>query len=106
MIGWNTNVISSLTEVSTRPIWQMINEIGHCLDEGIVSSSDAANLGAVLGLGWPQPQGGPLEYARRVGVDRIVGQLTTWTRLHDPRFAPSSFLTQLASVDARSSHLV
>ena len=106
LIGWNTNVISSLTEVSTRPIWQMINEIGHCLDEGIVSSSDAANLGAVLGLGWPQPQGGLLEYARRVGVDRIVGQLTTWTRQHDPRFAPSSFLAQLASVDARSSHLV
>jgi 3-hydroxyacyl-CoA dehydrogenase/enoyl-CoA hydratase/3-hydroxybutyryl-CoA epimerase len=106
LIGWNANGTPSLTEVSTRPIWQMINEIGHCLTEGIVSSPEDANLGAVLGIGWPQRPGGPLEYARRVGIDRMVGQLTAWTRQHGPRFAPSPFLTQLASVGAwQSSHV-
>lgn len=106
LIGWNANGTPSSTEVSTRPVWQMINEIGHCLAEGIVASPEDANLGAGLGIGWPQRQGGPLEYARRVGIDRIVGQLATWTRQHGPRFAPSHFLTQLASVGTwQSSHV-
>lgn len=106
LLGSNANGISSLTNVSTRPIWQMINEIGHCLAEGIVSSPEDANLGAVLGIGWPKPQGGPLEYACRVGIDRIVGQLATWTRQHGPRFAPSRFLAQSASVGAWQSSYV
>jgi 3-hydroxyacyl-CoA dehydrogenase/enoyl-CoA hydratase/3-hydroxybutyryl-CoA epimerase len=82
----------------------MINEIGHCLAEGIVSSPEDANLGAVLGLGWPPLQGGPLEYACRVGSDKIVGQLATWARQHGPRFSPSPVLAQLASVDTQSAH--
>jgi len=106
LIGWHTNGIFSSTEVSTRPIWQMINEIGHCLAEGVVSAPEDANLGAVLGLGWPERQGGPLEYACRVGLDRVVGHLETWARQHGPRFAPSRFLTQLASVGAQASRLI
>lgn len=107
LIGGNANGTPSSTEVSTRPIWQMINEIGRCLAEGIVSSPYDADLGAVLGIGWPQPQGGPLEYARRVGIDTIVGQLATWTRQHGLRFAPSHFLTRLASVGGlQSSHVL
>jgi 3-hydroxyacyl-CoA dehydrogenase/enoyl-CoA hydratase/3-hydroxybutyryl-CoA epimerase len=107
LIGENGNGTPSVTEVSTRPIWQMINEIGRCLAEGIVSSPYDADLGAVLGIGWPQPQGGPLEYARRVGIDTIVGQLATWTRQHGLRFAPSHFLTRLASVGGwQSSHVL
>jgi 3-hydroxyacyl-CoA dehydrogenase/enoyl-CoA hydratase/3-hydroxybutyryl-CoA epimerase len=104
LIGSSPNGISSPTEVSTRPVWQMINEIGHCLAEGIVSSPEDANLGAVLGLGWPPLQGGPLEYACRVGSDKIVGQLATWARQHGPRFSPSPVLAQLASVDTQSAH--
>jgi len=104
LIGSSPNGISSSTEVSTRPVWQMINEIGHCLAEGIVSTPEDANLGAVLGLGWPQLQGGPLEYACRVGSDKIVGQLATWARQHGPRFSPSPVLAQLASVDTQSAH--
>jgi|SRR6266446_1413794 len=106
LIGCNANGSSSSTEVSTRPVWQMINEIGHCLAEGIVSSPEDANLGAVLGIGWPQQQSGPLEYACRVGTDRIAGQLATWTRQHGPRFAPSPLLTQPASVGAWQSSYV
>jgi 3-hydroxyacyl-CoA dehydrogenase/enoyl-CoA hydratase/3-hydroxybutyryl-CoA epimerase len=104
LIGSSPNGISGSTEVSTRPVWQMINEIGHCLAEGIVSSPEDAALGAVLGLGWPPLQGGPLEYACRVGSARIVEQLATWARQHGPRFSPSSVLAQLASVDTQSAH--
>lgn len=106
LIGGHANGTPSVAEISTRPVWQMINEIGHCLGEGIVSSPADADLGAVLGIGWPQPHGGPLEYARHLGIDTIVGQLATWTRQRGLRFAPSHFLTELASVGARGQQLL
>src|SRR3989442_4577641 len=90
-------------EISVRPVWQMINEIGHCLTEGVVASADDADRGALLGLGWPPSQGGPCEYARRVGIDRIVGALQSWAWLHGPRFVPSHVLTQAVSAAAWQS---
>lgn len=105
LLGRDTNGAPSMTELSTRPVYQMINEIGHCLAEGVVSSPDDADLGALLGLGWPQRHGGPLAYARRVGMDRILDQLATWGQLYGPRFAPSQFLTDSAAVFTRRSHL-
>lgn len=105
LIGRNANGAPSATELATRPIYQMINEIGSCLAEGVVSSPDDADLGAFLGLGWPQQQGGPLAYARRVGLDRILDQLASWTRQYDPRFAPSQFLIDSATVLTDRSRL-
>jgi 3-hydroxyacyl-CoA dehydrogenase/enoyl-CoA hydratase/3-hydroxybutyryl-CoA epimerase len=69
LIAQDTRNAPTPTDVATRPIWQMINEIGHCLAEGIVASPGDADLGAILGLGWPQWQGGPIEFARRLGPD-------------------------------------
>jgi 3-hydroxyacyl-CoA dehydrogenase / enoyl-CoA hydratase / 3-hydroxybutyryl-CoA epimerase len=90
----------SPVDIATRPIWQMINEIGHCLAERIVSSPGDADLGAILGLGWPQWQGGPIEFARRVGLDHIGGDLRRWTEQHGSRFVPGDFLLQSISIGA------
>jgi len=106
LLGRSARGFPSSTDVCTRPVWQMVNEIGHCLAEGVVASPDDADLGAVLGIGWPQALGGPLEYARRVGADTIVGQLATWAQRRGPRFAPSRYWTPLASASAgQSAHV-
>lgn len=76
-------------EISVRPVWQMINEIGHCLAEAVVASPDDADLGVVLGLGWPRVHETPLGYARRVGGGNILAQLHAWAQRIDPRFTPS-----------------
>jgi len=93
-------------DISVRPIWQMINEIGHCLAEGVVASAEDADRGAVLGLGWPPVHQAPLAYARWVGVRNIVEQLQAWARQYGPRFAPSPVLSEwLASVPEPGTRL-
>jgi 3-hydroxyacyl-CoA dehydrogenase / enoyl-CoA hydratase / 3-hydroxybutyryl-CoA epimerase len=83
-------------EISVRPVWQMINEIGHCLAEAVVASADDADRGAVLGLGWPAHEP-PLAHARRVGIRNIVEQLTAWAAQYGHRFTPSPALVAWAA---------
>jgi 3-hydroxyacyl-CoA dehydrogenase / enoyl-CoA hydratase / 3-hydroxybutyryl-CoA epimerase len=89
LIGRKVGAGPTPFEISVRPIWQMVNEIGHCLAEAVVASADDADRGAVLGLGWPPARGAPLAYARWMGVRNIVRQLHAWARQYGPRFTPS-----------------
>jgi 3-hydroxyacyl-CoA dehydrogenase/enoyl-CoA hydratase/3-hydroxybutyryl-CoA epimerase len=82
-------------EIARRPVWQMVNEVAHCLAEGVVESADEADLGAVLGIGWPRARQGPLAYARQIGPRAIVGQLEAWAGKYGPRFYPSRTLMEL-----------
>jgi 3-hydroxyacyl-CoA dehydrogenase/enoyl-CoA hydratase/3-hydroxybutyryl-CoA epimerase len=103
LIGREPGRVPSPADLSTRPIWQFINEISRCLSEGVVSSVDDADRGAMLGIGWPRYQGGPLEYARRVGFGRIAEQLSRWEVEHGPRFTPDQFLTRQGLVGAEQA---
>ena len=89
LIGRNGGSGPASSEIAVRPIWQLLNEVGHCLTDGTVASTDEADVGLRLGLGWPAAQGSLLTYARRVGVPSIVQQLEAWAQRHGPRFAPS-----------------
>jgi len=71
-----------------------------------IEDSLGIECGFELALDRHQGLGGPLEYARRVGTDTIVGQLATWAQRRGPRFAPSRYWTPLASVSAgQSAHV-
>lgn len=74
----------------------MINEAVHCLADGVVASPRDADLGAVLGLGFPPFRGGPLRHADSVGADRIVARLETLAERHGERFRPAPLLTDAA----------
>ena len=74
----------------------MDNEAAHCLAEGVVNTPEEADLGLVLGLGWPVARGGgPLGYARRVGVEQVFAQLERWANKYGPRFTPNPILLEL-----------
>ncbi len=86
----------SADEIALRPVYQMINEAAHCLAEGVVPTPEEADLGAVLGLGWPKARaGGPLAYARQAGPGAVVAQLNCWAETHGPRFTPSQALMKM-----------
>jgi 3-hydroxyacyl-CoA dehydrogenase/enoyl-CoA hydratase/3-hydroxybutyryl-CoA epimerase len=84
-------------EVARRPVFQMINEVAHCLAEGVVATPEEADMGAVLGIGWPHTRQGPLAYARQIGLDSVVRQLEEWAEKYGPRFKPSSALAAIGS---------
>lgn len=85
-------------DIAQRMIWQMVNEVAHCLAEGVITSPTDAMLGAVLGTGWPR--GGPVSYVREVGVTNMTRKLAEWAALYGPRFTPSRGLEELAREEA------
>jgi 3-hydroxyacyl-CoA dehydrogenase/enoyl-CoA hydratase/3-hydroxybutyryl-CoA epimerase len=70
-----------------RMISLMVIEAYHCLRDQIVV--DAATLDfAMATTGWAPHRGGPLTYARQVGVDAFMERLVELTRDFGPRFTP------------------
>ena len=97
LVRQNSAATPTEQDISRRPVWQMVNEVAHCLTEGIVASPEEADLGAVLGIGWPRSRQGPMAYARQIGPEVIVAQLEAWAAEHGPRFRPSRTLLELSA---------
>jgi 3-hydroxyacyl-CoA dehydrogenase/enoyl-CoA hydratase/3-hydroxybutyryl-CoA epimerase len=74
----------------------MINEAAHCLGQGVVRRPRDADVGAVLGLGFPAFRGGPLRYVDSQGAVNIVKKLKRYAGEYGERFAPAPGLVEVA----------
>ena len=68
-----------------------------CLEEGVVTNADDADLASVLGLGFPKARGGVLRWAEDFGLGALVDALDALARTHGERFSPSPWLRVLAA---------
>jgi 3-hydroxyacyl-CoA dehydrogenase/enoyl-CoA hydratase/3-hydroxybutyryl-CoA epimerase len=80
-----------------RPVLAMVNEAAVCLEEGVIGSPLEADLGAVLGLGFPAARGGPLRYVDEIGAAAVVARLKWLESRVGPRFRPSPLLEKMAA---------
>ena len=80
---------SSDAGVQDRLILALLNEAANCLREGIVADADLVDAGVIFGTGFAPIRGGPLQYARQVGVDTLISRLTELEARHGSRFQPS-----------------
>ncbi|MDH5276030.1 MAG: 3-hydroxyacyl-CoA dehydrogenase NAD-binding domain-containing protein [Gammaproteobacteria bacterium] len=80
---------SSSPAVQDRLIYSMLNEAAACLHEGIVTDSDLVDAGVIFGTGFAPFRGGPLHYARELGIERVEARLRELAQRHGPRFTPS-----------------
>ncbi len=83
-------------EIQERVAYAMINEAAYCLQEGIIASPTDADLGAVLGLGFPPFQGGPFNYCDSIGSGKICDALNQYEDRFGARFTPSEVLKEAA----------
>jgi 3-hydroxyacyl-CoA dehydrogenase/enoyl-CoA hydratase/3-hydroxybutyryl-CoA epimerase len=86
----------SAADIERRPILAMVNEAARALAEGVVASPRDADLGAVMGFGFPPFRGGPLRYADDLGLAALVDELTRLADRVGPRFAPAGILVNMA----------
>ncbi|WP_084197295.1 3-hydroxyacyl-CoA dehydrogenase [Solimonas soli] len=84
-------------EILQRCLFPMINEAARILDEGIASSEEDIDVVWINGYGWPRRRGGPMYYARCLGLDRVVKALQRLESKLGPDFAPSPALLRLAA---------
>ena len=75
-------------------------ETARCLDERVVTDPRDADVGALLGWGFPAFRGGPVSHIHRVGVGAFVELCDRLAAQHGRRFAPHTLLRDMADQDA------
>jgi 3-hydroxyacyl-CoA dehydrogenase/enoyl-CoA hydratase/3-hydroxybutyryl-CoA epimerase len=61
----------SSKEIAHRLILRMVNEAAACLREGVVADSDLLDGGMIFGTGFAPFRGGPMNYAKQFGHDKL-----------------------------------
>ena len=74
-------------EMIDRLILPMSNVCVACLREGIVDNAEMVDGAMIFGTGYAPFRGGPLNYARRRGVDSVVSALHALAQKFGDRFA-------------------
>jgi 3-hydroxyacyl-CoA dehydrogenase/enoyl-CoA hydratase/3-hydroxybutyryl-CoA epimerase len=82
------SAVQPTDEMIDRLILPMSNVCVAALREGIVEDADAVDGAMIFGTGYAPFRGGPLNYARTRGVDKIVAALSALAQKFGDRFAP------------------
>jgi len=75
-------------DLQDRMILPMVNEAVACLADGVVDDADLLDAGVIFGTGFAPFRGGPIQYARSVGVDQLRSRLEQLARNYGERFKP------------------
>jgi len=86
----------AVDELRRRFLHVQALEAARCVEEGIVHPADA-DLGSVLGWGYPAYTGGAISYIDTLGPLRFVQDCEQLARRHGARFQPSSWMIARAA---------
>jgi len=75
-------------DISERMILPMLNEAVSCLHDGVVDDADLLDAGVIFGTGFAPFRGGPIQYIRSEGADKIKAQLAQLAGKYGKRFEP------------------
>lgn len=71
-------------------------EATRCVEEGVIADPGDADLGSVLGWGFPSYTGGVLSYIDTLGIDRFVSDCDQMAEIYGSRFFVSQWLRDRA----------
>jgi 3-hydroxyacyl-CoA dehydrogenase / enoyl-CoA hydratase / 3-hydroxybutyryl-CoA epimerase len=71
------------------------------MEEGVIESSRDANIGSVLGIGFPRWTGGTLQYINSVGLDAFVSRANELAGGYGQRFEPPALLVSMVQSGKR-----
>ena len=64
-----------------------VNEAVACVREGIVSDADLCDAGVIFGTGFAPHRGGPIQYLRAAGKEKLLAEMQALEAKHGQRFA-------------------
>ena len=78
--------------VDLAPLWMRmtlpaVNEAVACLREGIVADADLCDAGVIFGTGFAPHRGGPINYLRATGKEKLLAEMKTLEQKYGARFA-------------------
>jgi 3-hydroxyacyl-CoA dehydrogenase/enoyl-CoA hydratase/3-hydroxybutyryl-CoA epimerase len=99
-----------LRDIQERYLFRMALETARCFDEGVIESAAAANIGSIMGIGFPPLYGGAVQYMQGyegpdgsglTGLPGFVARARELAAAYGDRFTPPSYLVGLAEKGAR-----
>jgi len=72
-------------------------ETARCMEEGVVRRAQDADIGAVLGWGYPALRGGPIGWIHTIGIPEFVASCERLAERAGPRFVPPPGLKAMGS---------
>jgi 3-hydroxyacyl-CoA dehydrogenase/enoyl-CoA hydratase/3-hydroxybutyryl-CoA epimerase len=84
-------------ELGMRLLHVQALEAARCIEEGVVTTAAEADLGSVLGWGFPAWTGGALSHIDTIGVREFVADCDRLAKRHGRRFKPSRWLRARAA---------
>jgi 3-hydroxyacyl-CoA dehydrogenase/enoyl-CoA hydratase/3-hydroxybutyryl-CoA epimerase len=79
-------------EVQKRLLYIQALEAARCFEEGVVTTAAEADLGSILGWGFPAHTGGTLSFIDTVGILEFVAECDRLAKRCGKRFKPSKWL--------------
>jgi 3-hydroxyacyl-CoA dehydrogenase/enoyl-CoA hydratase/3-hydroxybutyryl-CoA epimerase len=93
---------ADIAELRDRLLFIEAVETARCFDEGVIESSAAANIGSIMGIGFPALTGGAAQFmhgyegASGHGLAGFVARAHELADTYGERFRPPSYLSELA----------
>jgi 3-hydroxyacyl-CoA dehydrogenase/enoyl-CoA hydratase/3-hydroxybutyryl-CoA epimerase len=81
--------------VDLAPLWMRmtlpaVNEAVACVREGIVTDADLCDAGVIFGTGFAPHRGGPINYLKSAGKDKLLEEAKALEAKYGARFAPDT----------------
>jgi 3-hydroxyacyl-CoA dehydrogenase/enoyl-CoA hydratase/3-hydroxybutyryl-CoA epimerase len=86
-----------LIDVRDRLLFVMALETVRCFEEQVLRSPGDANIGSIMGIGFPLWTGGSLQFINQYGVAQFVERAEQLAALYGDRFAPTAKLRLMAN---------
>ncbi|WP_020650109.1 fatty acid oxidation complex subunit alpha FadB [Solimonas variicoloris] len=83
-------------EIVDRHMLPMIIETVRCLDDGIVETPTEADMGLIMGIGFPPFRGGALKYADTIGMQTILDKCAKYAQL-GKLYEPTESMKKMAA---------
>jgi 3-hydroxyacyl-CoA dehydrogenase/enoyl-CoA hydratase/3-hydroxybutyryl-CoA epimerase len=88
-------------ELRDRILYIQAIEAIRIMEEGVIESARDANIGSVLGIGFPRWTGGVLQFVNMVGPRAFAQRAAELARRYGARFAPPALLLEKAERSER-----
>ncbi|GGM55085.1 3-hydroxyacyl-CoA dehydrogenase [Longimycelium tulufanense] len=84
-------------ELRDRLLFVQALETVRCVEDGILTSTADANIGSIMGIGFPPWTGGALQFLNGYGLDKAVARAGELAARHGERFEPPALLREHAA---------
>ncbi|WP_235580855.1 3-hydroxyacyl-CoA dehydrogenase NAD-binding domain-containing protein [Pseudorhodoferax sp. Leaf265] len=83
-------------DLRDRLLYVQALESVRCVQEGVIEAARDANIGSVVGIGFPRWTGGTLQYINSIGLRNFVRRAGELAQRYGQRFEPPRLLVDMA----------